>query len=166
MDRWLGGVLVALGVSIAATAHGFSIGFLVDPLGPKALPFLVAGLFVLGGSSILVQSRRTDRAGSIGGDQGLEAGMEPEGESQNGGEKAVWKQVGSVGILLGMAALFPILGFLLPTILATAGLARLFGSRWLQGLAVGVVLGLGLYVLFAWGFDLDLPVGSLFRMAP
>ncbi|MEZ5729381.1 MAG: tripartite tricarboxylate transporter TctB family protein [Burkholderiaceae bacterium] len=69
--------------------------------------------------------------------------------------------------LLGLAAilaygwLFVGLGFPLATLLMTVAIARLFGGTWMQGLAAGVGLGLGLYLLFDRVLDVVLPAGPL-----
>ena len=145
LDRWLGAVLVLVGTAIAAAARGFTVGFLVDPVGPRALPYLVAALFVLGGGALLV--RRPS------------ATPEAPGPAS---PKRLAAQGTSVAVLLLYAATIPLMGFVLSTVLATGALARLFGGRWLPGLAVGLAFGLGLYGLFAYGFGLELPVGLLF----
>ena len=72
----------------------------------------------------------------------------------------------TVAVLLLLAALIPPLGFIPPTVLATGVLAKLFGGKWMPGLAVGLVLSLSLYGLFALGFGLELPMGELFRRGP
>lgn len=149
LDRWLGAVLVLVGMAIAATARGFTVGFLVDPVGPRALPYLVAALLVLGGGALLV--RRTS------------AGGEARGPAS---PKRLAAQGSCVAVLLLYAATLPLVGFVPSTVVATGALARLFGGRWLPGLAVGLAFGLGLYGLFAYGLSLELPVGLLFGNRP
>jgi putative tricarboxylic transport membrane protein len=152
LDRWLGAFLVLAGIAIAGTARGFTVGFMVDPLGPKALPFLVAGLFGLGGGALLLRRKPL-------GDPGLVEPTEPS-------KSKLGLQATSVGVLLLLAGLIIPFGFIPPTILATAALARLFGGRWISGLAVGLALALGLFGLFTLGFGLDLPMGELFGGGP
>ena len=149
LDRWLGAVLVLLGMAIAATARGFTVGFLVDPVGPRALPYLVAALFVVGGGALLVRQTAV-----------------PEDARGLASPKRLAAQGTCVAVLLLYAASLPLVGFVLSTVLATGSLARLFGGRWLPGLAVGLAFGLGLYGLFAYGLGLELPVGLLFGGRP
>lgn len=150
LDRFLGVSLLGAGVGIFGVARKFTVGFLVDPVGPRALPYLVAGIFVVGGVSLLVRRNPA-----------------PEGGSAPAGPPAgLASQCLCAGALLLYAATIPLLGFLVSTVLATGALSRLFGGRWLAGLGVGLALGLGLYGLFAYGFGLDLPSGSLFAGGP
>ncbi len=145
LDRWLGVVLVVTGITIAGAARGYTVGFMVDPLGPRALPYLVAGLFALSGVGILKASRDTQ------GDD------EPPGSAST-----LRSQAFTVTVLLLLASLIPYLGFIPPTVLSTAALAKLFGGRWAPGVVVGLMLSLGLYALFALGFGMDLPMGAVF----
>jgi putative tricarboxylic transport membrane protein len=142
MERWLGGFLALLAVGVALTARTFDVGFLVDPLGPKALPYLVAGLFLVGGVVLLYSP----------------TGARPEADASK-----PWPAQGlCLLILLGYAGALSIVGFVPSTALATGALAKVFSGRFLNGLAVGLALGLGLFGLFSLGFGLELPVGLLF----
>jgi putative tricarboxylic transport membrane protein len=146
LDRWLGGVLIVSGLAIAGTARGYTVGFAVDPVGPRVLPYLVTALFLLSGGALLLRKGKGD----------AEAGRVPTGPSLK-------PQVAAVAVLLLYAGLILPLGFIPPTVLATGTLAKLFGGRWARGLAVGLALSLGLYGLFALGFGLELPMGTLFQ---
>jgi putative tricarboxylic transport membrane protein len=150
LDRFLGVSLLGAGVGIFGAARRFTVGFLVDPVGPRALPYLVAGIFAVGGVSLLVRR-----------------GPGPEDSSAPTGPGASFASQGlCAGALLLYAVSIPMLGFLASTVLATSALSRIFGGRWLAGLGVGLALGLGLYGLFSYGFGLDLPPGSLFAGGP
>ena len=146
LDRWLGGFLLLSSVGISVAARGYSVGFLVDPMGPRGLPYLVAGLFLLGGGALLL------RKGPV---QELPLSVSPLGA-----------QGTCVGILVLYAATIPLLGFILSTVLAMGALARLYGGRWVPGLLVGILFALSLHGLFAYGFALELPVGALFGRGP
>jgi putative tricarboxylic transport membrane protein len=160
----MGATLVGVGLAVAATARGYEVGFVVDPVGPRAVPYLVAGLLILGGVGML-RRRPTPLAAAT--DDGLPTGAlgsEEEKEAQVPDPvqgRPVLAQGACVGVLVLYAASIPLLGFVVPTVLASGALARLFGGRWLHGLGVGLFLGLSLYGLFAWGFGLELPVGAL-----
>jgi putative tricarboxylic transport membrane protein len=159
LDRWLGGSLVLVSLLIAATAKSYTVGFLVDPLGPRALPYLVAGLLLMGGLVLLFFP---EDGGNLGeGDQPGEGGEPGEG-SEPGVDKWAWRpQLLCVLGLLGYAAALPYLGFVVGTALATAFLSRVFSGRFLFGLGVGLALGFGLFSLFSWGFGMELPLGLL-----
>jgi putative tricarboxylic transport membrane protein len=162
----MGATLVGVGLAVAATARGYEVGFVVDPVGPRAVPYLVAGLLILGGVGML-RRRSTEPAsatddGSPTAALGGEEKQEAQGPDLEQGRPVLAQGV-CVGVLLLYAAAIPLLGFVVPTILAGGALARLFGGRWLHGLGVGLFLGLSLYGLFAWGFGLELPVGALLQ---
>ena len=166
LDRWVGATLVALGFGVAGTARGYTVGFLVDPLGPRALPYLVAALLALGGG--VMAFRRTAGRGPFPGGEVLPRAGAPEGpeailRARGGLARSLLAQSACVGVLLLYVGAIPPFGFFLPTVLAGGALSRLFGGRWLPGLGVGLVLGAGLYGLFTWGFGLQLPVGALFQ---
>lgn len=146
LHRWLGAFLVLTSVAIAGAARSYTVGFLVDPVGPRGLPYLVAGLFLLSGGALLFRKEP--------------ATAQP--HAQPPSRAPLGPQAICIGILIFYAAAIPLLGFLLSTILAMAGMSRLFGGRWLPGLLVGLVFALSLYGLFAYGFALELPAGTLF----
>jgi putative tricarboxylic transport membrane protein len=151
----LGGSLVLVAGAVGVTARTFEVGFLVDPLGPKAIPYLVAGLFLVGGVALLLLPTR-ERPG----EQPVAPGSVSEVEDG-------WRpQALSILILLGYASTLPLLGFVLSTGLATGALSRVFDGRFLRGLGVGLALGLGLFGLFTLGFGMELPVGLLLRGEP
>ncbi len=115
-------------------------------VGPKAMPIVVAtGLFLLGiGNGVLA----------------FRGGL-PERESIDFGAIAL--------ILGGLAALIALIafggGFILATALLFAMVARAFGRRaFLMDLAIGFVLGLLTYLLFAKLLALTLPAGPLERL--
>jgi len=164
LDTWLGGALVIVGGAVAVAARGYRVGFMVDPLGPRALPLLVSGIFLVAGSALILKGRRGSGSSSTAGQQevtgppaGQQEGSDPEEEPSPLGP-----QVGAAAILLAYSLAIPVLGFVLSTTLGTGALARLFGARWFPGLAVGLAFGLSLLALFSLGFGLDLPPGLLF----
>jgi putative tricarboxylic transport membrane protein len=77
---------------------------------------------------------------------------------------------GAIALILGgLAALIALIafggGFILATALLFAMVARAFGRRaFLMDLAIGLVLGLLTYLLFARVLALTLPVGPLERL--
>jgi len=146
-DRVLGALFVLLGGWIFAVARGFTVGFLVDPVGPRGLPYLVAGIFTVGGGALLLRKAPGPAT--------------PERTAE--GARALARWCGGLGVLLLYATGIPLLGFVPSTVLGTGALSRLFGGRWLPGLAVGLALGLGLLGLFSLGFGMDLPTGALFE---
>jgi putative tricarboxylic transport membrane protein len=71
-------------------------------------------------------------------------------------------QAASLVVLLVYPLLIEPMGFPLATILGSALLARILGASWLQSVISGVVVGVGLFILFDIGFNLPLPLGPIF----
>lgn len=140
-DRIAGVVLVVFAGVVALEARTFTVGFLTDPLGPKAVPLLAAALIGAGGLWLAVRPRREARwpAPGVLGRIGLVAG--------------------SFGVY---AAVLPVLGFLLATTLEMSALSRLFGGRWVASVAAAFGFSVALYALFVYALALPLPIGSLF----
>lgn len=140
IDRIAGAVLVLGALAVGLEATTFEVAFLTDPVGPKALPFVVAFLLAAGGLRTLVRPRRD-----------LDLPTAP-GLARIGAAGAVF---------LFYAAALPWLGFFLSTTAVVAGLATLFGGPWRGGLAAGLALSAALWLLFVALLALPLPVGAL-----
>jgi putative tricarboxylic transport membrane protein len=139
-DRVAGGALAVLGVAVAAEASTFHVAFLTDPVGPRALPLLTAGILVLSGMALALRP-------------GPEPAWPPPREAARLG--------GAVLALLVYAAVLPVAGFIPSTTLVVAGLALLFGASPLAGGAAAAALSTALWYLFVWALRLPLPLGSL-----
>ena len=142
-DRIAGLVLLAVAAAIAAETRSFKEGFLADPVGPRALPFLVAALIGLGGLLLLVHPE-----------------PEPSWPSARVGVRMV--------TALGSFALYGVclapLGFLLSTTLEVTALSVLFSGPPLRSLVAAGALAGVLYVVFVYGLGLALPVGRIFLL--
>ncbi|MBI3983141.1 MAG: tripartite tricarboxylate transporter TctB family protein [Gemmatimonadetes bacterium] len=139
-DRIAGAAALVGALAIALEARGFSVDFLTDPLGPKALPLFAAGLLAAGGLLTLLRPEQ-----------------EPHWPDAGGRTRAV---IAGASFLLYAWLLFP-LGFFLATALEGAVLARLFGGRIVQCVVAGLAISVLLFALFGWALGLALPVGSL-----
>ncbi len=139
-DRVIGGLLAAVGVTLALEATTFDVAFMTDPVGPKALPFLVAVMLVVGGAVAWIRPR---------GDVGL--------PSAN-----VFLRMGSAVVaFLVYAAALPWLGFFLSTTLVVTALSLLYRGPLLPSSAAAALLSGGLWLLFVRLLSLPLPVGEL-----
>ena len=138
-SRIPGAVLMALGLGISVEATTFEVGFLTDPVGPKALPLLVGVLLTLAGAHALARP-----------------GPAP------WPERAALTRVAAAVVLFLLygVALAP-LGFFLSTTLAVAGLGLLYGAPAGRAGAAAMVLAAALWVLFVRVLALPLPVGDL-----
>jgi putative tricarboxylic transport membrane protein len=132
--------LVLVGLAVALEASTFNVNFLTDPLGPKALPWLVAALFSVSG---LALGASTPTA---------------EPQPPAGRRRPV---AGAATVFLAWSLTLAPLGFVISTPLAVAALARLFGGDWKRGLLTGALLTTLLWLLFALALALPLPQGSL-----
>ena len=66
-----------------------------------------------------------------------------------------------VVILTIYAALFEPLGFVLASLIFGMAMARLYEGTWIASVVSGVVLAIGLYLLFDKVLDVPLPLGIL-----
>lgn len=139
-DRILGAALIVAGVALAAEATTFDVGFLTDPVGPKALPFLVAAM-VFGAGVVAVARPRPDA-------------------TLPGGPVAL-RITGAVAAFLLYAAALPWIGFFLATTLVVTALSLLYRGPLAPSAAAAAVLSGGLWLLFVRVLSLPLPVGEL-----
>ena len=139
-DRIAGGVLITAAVAVGIEATTFDVAFLTDPVGPKALPFVVAIMLAAGGGRTLAKPRD---AVELPGRSGLS------------------RMAAALGVLLLYAILLPWIGFFLSTTAVVAGLGILFGGPWKGGLATGLTLSAALWLLFVALLSLPLPIGDL-----
>lgn len=135
--RWAAGLAVA-GVAAGLAAIRFRVAFITDPLGPRAFPWLAAGLLVAGAVGLALRP-------------GSDAAW-PEGPARR---RVAWVVVG----LVAWSVVMPILGFVPATTVLLAGLGRLFGAGVRGGLAAGLGVSTLLWALFGWGLGLPLPPG-------
>jgi len=139
-DRISGACLVALGVAVGVEASTFEVAFLTDPVGPKALPYLAAGIFV--GAGVLLLGRP--------------------------GPPPAWPAARVLARLAGATAAFLLyglvlrpLGFTLATTLAVGTLSTLFEGPVRKSFGAALVLSVALWYLFVWVLGLPLPLGAL-----
>jgi putative tricarboxylic transport membrane protein len=139
-QRIPGALLILLGAAAGLEATTFDVAFLTDPVGPKALPFVVAVALLLAG----VHEIRRPNA------------------STRWPEPARLVRMGLASTaLVAYALVLPWLGFLLSTTLVVAALSHLFGAAPRHGVPAAAALAFALWFLFVWLLALPLPVGEL-----
>lgn len=140
VDRVSGALFVLAGVAAALEAGTYDVAFMTDPVGPKALPYLVAFTLVAAGMSSLLRPRTTVPLPS---------------------RRASLRMAGAVVAFLIYAAALPLLGFFAATSMVVVALALLY--RGPIGPSVAAALGLSglLWLLFASLLSLPLPIGDL-----
>jgi putative tricarboxylic transport membrane protein len=139
-DRIAGAVVLTAGVATALEATTFDVAFLTDPVGPKALPLVVAAVLVVAGASMLFRPR---------------ASVDLPAPS------AAVRMAAAAVAFFAYSALLPWIGFYLSTSLVVAVLAVLYRGPARGGLATGLALATGLWLLFVRLLALPLPVGDL-----
>lgn len=133
--------MIVVALWMALESRGFTVGFVTDPLGPKAFPLLAAGLMLVAGVSLLVR---------------------PAGTSAWPKRRGLLRLVAGVICLFSYALLLTILGFFTSTMLAVSVFALLLGGRPVQALLAAAAISAALYVLFFYLLNVALPFGSLF----
>jgi putative tricarboxylic transport membrane protein len=136
-------VIVFVAVLTALLAGGFRVGFLTDPIGPRALPWLASLLLGVGGAMMIARPGPTPA--SIAAPMRANVSL-------------------AIGAFVMYAIVLPLAGFVLSTALLMAVLARFYGGRWVQGIAAGVIFSGSLWLLFARALGVPLPLGAIFSL--
>ena len=139
-NRWIGVALVLAGLAVGAEASTFDVFFLTDPVGPKALPFVVALIFLATGTFLAIR---------------------PGAAIQWPRSSTVTRMAGAIATFGTYAALLAPLGFVPSTTLCVTSLSMLFGGPWRRSLSAALLLSVILWYLFVWVLGLPLPLGSL-----
>lgn len=140
-DRIFALALMLAAVALGAAAWQLEVPFQYEPVGPKAIPLILAVL-LFACSAWLVA--RPDRFKGVY-------------------ERSLFGR--HVMVILGLllyAWSFEILGFMLATCLVSTVFARLFGLGLRNALLYSVVLGAVGYVLLSIVLELNVPTGTLF----
>lgn len=141
-DRILGALLVLVGGSIGTVATGYRVGFMTDPVGPRALPYLTAAILV--GSGLWLAFRAQETSGRY------EA-------AAYGGRRAL----GAGACFVVYSLVLPWIGFFAATALVVCVVGLLFGGPRRGAIAAGLITSGALWLLFVQLLQLPLPIGSL-----
>ncbi|MBF7052724.1 tripartite tricarboxylate transporter TctB family protein [Halomonas sp. KAO] len=134
-DRVTGVVLLLVAAVAWWLSHDFTSGF-GQTIGPGAFPRLVS--VPLGLLSLYLIARP--------------------GVNQRWPERsALLRQLSLLVLLMVYAGLIQPLGFLPTALLTVTLMIRLFGASWRQALPFGLLLTLGLYLLFEFALGMPLP---------
>jgi putative tricarboxylic transport membrane protein len=143
VDRVPGAVIALLGLAAGLEATTFDVRFLTDPVGPKALPMLVAVIFVFAGAR---------------------AALLPDHVAEWPDRAVLVKLVGAAAAFLLYPLALPVLGFFTSTTLVVASLSWLYGAPLSYGAAAAAALSGALWLLFVRVLALPLPIGSLWML--
>ena len=144
-QRLFGLVLLIACALLAVAAWGYHAPFSYEPVGPRAFPLLLLVLLGAGAIYLLVKPASAHTAGD-----------EPPMD-----RFVIRKVTICVVLLVAYAAVYGTLGFMPASVLFGIGMARLYGGSWIASIIGGVLMGLGLYVLFDRVLDVPLPLGIL-----
>jgi len=135
-----GVVLAVVGAAIGIEATTFDVAFVSDPVGPKALPMLVAVILI---------------------GAGIHAALRPP-ESVRWPERPVGTRIVAAAAAFFIYALaLEAIGFFVSTTLVVAALSHLYGAPPRQGIPSAAVLAGLLWLLFVRLLALPLPIGAL-----
>jgi len=135
-DRIAGAVILALAGWYWWVADGFRESF-GDPVGPSAFPQMVAVPTAAFALFLIVR---------------------PDPDPKWLHFPGVWRQVATLATLLIYPLLIEPAGFPAATFLGAGALSRILGATWLGAVALGLIVGPGLWVLFDPLLGLPLPL--------
>ena len=144
--------VMALGIAAAVVALGLPAAGGYSRVGPNVMPLVVSfGLIVLGGLLLVECFTGGWRART------------PDDAAERGEHAFVAGAFGWVSAgLFAQMALINTAGFVLAAAALFACVARGFGSgRWLRDGAIGLLLGLGVFLFFVRFLNVNLPAGWL-----
>lgn len=137
-DRIFGifGLLFA-GLVVWATGR-IEESFIQDPLGPKAFPLVIAALVALSSVVMLVKPDRNPAWPNL----------------------RKWLEMAvTVGVMVAYAFVLPELGFVLSSALLAGFMVQRLGGTPLQSVVGGIVMSVGIFVVFTYALGLSLARG-------
>jgi putative tricarboxylic transport membrane protein len=140
-DRIFALVLMLAAVALGAAAWQLEVPFQYEPVGPKAIPLILAVL-LFGCTAWLA--------------------VKPDRLKEKYGRSMFGRHLLVVLGLLVYAWSFEVLGFMISTVLVGTVFARLFGLGWGKAALYSAVLGGVGYVLLSRVLELNVPVGAVF----
>jgi putative tricarboxylic transport membrane protein len=126
-DRIFGAVMIVLALGYILSAMNIQTSFITDPVGPRVFPYMVAGVVIVC-SLVMV--------------------LKPDQGTEWPGPLMALKIGAALALLVGYALTIRPMGFILPTIIASAALSYMISPRPVPAALSGLGLGIGLYVLF------------------
>ncbi|MGO4222286.1 tripartite tricarboxylate transporter TctB family protein [Lysobacter sp. TAF61] len=134
-------------IALALIGWGYHAEFSYEPVGPRAYPLLCLGLMVVGLAWLIARPPRL----AHGADEAPMDGA------------LLCKAGACIALLLGYAAVFEPLGFVVSSAFAGSAIALLYGGRPRASVFTCSLLSIGLYLLFDRLLEVPLPLGVLER---
>lgn len=126
-DRIFGAVMIVLALGYILSAMNIQTSFMSDPVGPRLFPYMVAGVVIICSLVML---------------------LKPDPNVDWPGPAMALKIGAALLVLVGYALLIRPMGFIIPTVIASAALSYMISPRPVPAALAGLGLGIGLFVLF------------------
>lgn len=146
------GVVALIGVAIFIDASSLNVGYSqADPVGPKTVPFVVAGVLIASAVALAITVARGNIAeGDAGEDVDLDQPID-------------WRTIlPLIGVFVLNIVLIDVVGWVISgTLLFFGSVISLGGRRYVLTFIVSLLLALGTFYGFYLGLGIKLPAGIL-----
>lgn len=148
--------IVALGVFVIAVTMSFPAPLVADSIGPRAFPFGIGALFLIGGGAVAVRRLRNMNAAE-------DYRVPSEGnEDEPGHPSSALRAAVLIGLAFAYAALLKPLGFLVVTpLFLVAALAIMQERKWGTVIVSAIIYTAATYLIFGVLLGARLPDGLL-----
>ena len=133
--RLVPAAIFVLSVAYVWTARGFVTGFIADPIGPTAFPYLIGALLAVMSLVLWIRPQPSEAS------------------------PMTWRQAALVGGLLAAVALMEPLGFVLASTALSTGVVALFRGPLRRGVVLSLALSAGVFAVFGYVLGIPLPPG-------
>lgn len=143
---------LGLGIFVLVGAFAIRVPAASSAVGPRAFPFLVSGILIVAAVMVLVDIWR----GRLG--------PQEDGEDVDTDKRTDWLTLAKLtGFIVAHIVLIQFVGWPIAAGILFGGVAWTLGAKkWWVGLLVGFALASVIYLVFAVGLGLSLPIGPLF----
>ena len=141
-DRIVGVVILLTSIWYGYSASKFEITPLMDPVGPRAFPYMLAAIMVVFSLIMIVR---------------------PKGKRVEWPKLEVWLRIGIIAIVLILYAFLLVpLGFILSTALVMTSISFTFKGPLLKSFIIALIFSIALFGLFDTLLGLNIPSGKIF----
>ncbi|MEO8245084.1 MAG: tripartite tricarboxylate transporter TctB family protein [bacterium] len=137
-DRIFGGIGLLLAVFYVWAASIIELSFISDPVGPKAFPYIIGGLFGLSSLAIILRPDASPEWPDLSRLAEIAAGL---------------------AVMVAYVYLLPELGFVVTTAVASGYLSWRLGASPLAAVVAGLATSGGIYLVFHLALGLTLATG-------
>lgn len=139
-DRIFGAFGLLLAAFYAWAASLIQESFLTDTVGPKAFPYIIAGVLALASLAILIR---------------------PDAEPKWPGAARLAEIAAAIVVMVLYAQTLKVVGFVIATAVASAYLSWRLGARPVASIVTGIGIAVGIYLVFHTLLGLSLARGPL-----